>query len=346
MNRMMPASPLRLALAFALGTALQGAIGAEPAPSTSSAATAPEVADSAPVATPSGKARRSARKRATPALETAAPNAGLPNPPSAAAGAEPPPAVPGTERVLFSRAPIKVVLEARRERRLYLPWETALQVPQQADGLLDAQIIGSTLYLTAQPGLGPVRLIAEGLGGEGMIPLDLVVREHAPGVPDELEISLAASSSSKKSGNKHPSSRNDDEKNEENGDDAEDEVSAPDLVQLTRYCSQMLYAPQRLIHTPPGVRSIDVRITPVAGLYRGARVITTPIGAWHSTDLFVTAVRFTNRTADALELDMEQLRGHWVAATPQHYRLGAAGTETDTTAVCLISDQPFDAVRP
>jgi len=120
----------------------------------------------------------------------------------------------------------------------------------------------------------------------------------------------------------------------------------PDLVQLSRYCAQMLYAPQRLIKPLAGVRQVDVGRMPVAGLYRGGAVITTPIGAWRASTLYVTAVRFTNRTTQPVELDMEQLRGHWVAATPQHWRLLPQGADADTTAVCLISEQAFDAARP
>jgi hypothetical protein len=62
--------------------------------------------------------------------------------------------------------------------------------------------------------------------------------------------------------------------------------------------------------------------------------------------LYVTAVRLSNRTSQAIELDMEQLRGHWIAATPQHWRLLPQGSEADTTALCLISEQAFDAARP
>ena len=85
---------------------------------------------------------------------------------------------------------------------------------------------------------------------------------------------------------------------------------------------------------------------PVAGLYRGGAVLTTPVGGWRSATLYVTAVRFTNRSHSPLELDMDMLRGRWVAATPQHHVLAESGSDDDTTAVCLISEQSFDASRP
>lgn len=248
--------------------------------------------------------------------------------------------IQGTERLVYDRSPLRVALAAGRERRIYLPWEAALHLPPEAGGL-QAQIVGSTIYLTGQSGQPIVRIIAEGLDGQGMIPLDVQVRDQLAGVPDEMEISVASRG---KGGNERGKTARRNSATDDDDDD--DEPVAPDLVQLTRYCSQQLYAPQRLVKTPPGVRSIELRHMPVAGLYRGGAVLTTPIGAWRSTTLYVTAVRFTNRSHSPLELDMDMLRGRWVAATPQHHVLAESGSDADTTAVCLISEQSFDASRP
>ncbi len=239
--------------------------------------------------------------------------------------------VPGVERVQFQRRPVTVVLEIGRERLVHFPFEVALHQPEQADGRLAIDNIGSTLYLTANGPMERVRLVAEGIDGQGMIPLDVLVRANAPGVPDEMEIRLGAASPTERG---KPSGETD------------EAAAPPDLVDLTRHCVQALYAPQRLVRTPAGMRQVDVRATPVANLYRGGALTTTPIGAWHAAALYVTAVRFTNRSSQPMELDMDNLRGQWIAATPVHWRLLPQGDEADTTALCLISEQPFEAVRP
>jgi hypothetical protein len=59
--------------------------------------------------------------------------------------------------------------------------------------------------------------------------------------------------------------------------------------------------------------------------------------------LYVTAVRVTNQSAIPLELQLEQLRGRWLAATAQHGRLGASGSQTDTTALYLVCDRAFES---
>jgi integrating conjugative element protein (TIGR03749 family) len=241
-----------------------------------------------------------------------------------------PASVPGVEHVRFERRPVVAVVEVGRERLVHFPYEVAIHEPEPTERGLSVQIIGRTAYLKASAPMPRLRLVAEGLDGQGTIPVDVVVRDRAPDVPDELEILVAGAKPAQ-----------DDE-----GDASEGESTSPDLVQLSRYCAQRLYAPQRLVKPLAGVRAIDVRSMPVAGLYRGGAVVTTPIGAWRSRTLFVTAVRFTNRTGQSVELDMEQLRGQWLAATPQHWRLLPQGSEADTTAVCLVSEQPFDAARP
>ena len=63
--------------------------------------------------------------------------------------------------------------------------------------------------------------------------------------------------------------------------------------------------------------------------------------AWRAKGLYVTAVKLTNRTEQALTLDPRNIRGTWLTATFQHHRLFPKGDEADTTAVYLISARPF-----
>ena len=84
-------------------------------------------------------------------------------------------------------------------------------------------------------------------------------------------------------------------------------------------------------------------LEPVPGLLRGVNVVAQPLGQWKSGNLYVTAVRITNMSRFALELPLESLRGRWISATAQHGRIGAAGTDTDTTALYLVCDRSFAA---
>ncbi len=91
-------------------------------------------------------------------------------------------------------------------------------------------------------------------------------------------------------------------------------------VTLTRFAAQQLYAPARLLRDLPGVVRVPVKRKPVA-LLRGAAVTAEPLVAWRAGDLYLTAVKLTNRTDRALTLDPRTLRGDWLSAAFQHNRL-------------------------
>ena len=232
------------------------------------------------------------------------------------------------EHTLFDRRPVAVTLRVDQERLVRLPFPVMLEVPPELTGVLEAQMIEDTAYLTALEPIKRSRVLAHALDGSAVIPLDI----HASGKGDakpELEVHYPSAESASAMG----------------GADADEpEPPRPDMVQLTRHAAQALYSPRRLLKPLPGVRQVALSRSPVS-LYRDAKVITAPLGAWTSGELFVTAVRFSNASSEALELDMERLRGRWIAATPQHWRLHPRGSEADTTVVYLVSAHAFDAIR-
>ena len=231
-----------------------------------------------------------------------------------------------TQHALFERLPIHVLLVPDAERLVHFPFVALMDLPPGLEGLLEVQIIEDTAYLTANAPFPRARVHVQAIDGTTKIPLDIEAAEGVAVAP-MLQVHLPGD------------------------DDADDgaaagsrEAPTVDMIELTRYAAQTLYAPSRLVPVLPGVQQEPVDRKTVPGLYRGAKIETAPLGAWSSGPLHVTAVRFTNRSDRPLELDIEQLRGRWVAATPQHWRLLPRGSEADTTAVYLISDRPFAAV--
>jgi integrating conjugative element protein (TIGR03749 family) len=269
-----------------------------------------------------------------PATGTPAP---LPSPPETPAPPRPPARaddrqadVGRTQHALFDRLPVQLLLSPEQERLVQFPFVASMDVPAGLQGLLEVQIIEDTAYLTANAPFPRARLYAQAIDGSATVPLDIESVEGVR-VPPMLRVHLPDDAAA--DGDGLTESRWNDE-------------PAVDMIQLTRYAAQMLYAPARLLPTLPGVRQEPVDRSPVVGLYRGGQIETAPLGAWSSGSLYVTAVRLTNRTGRAidLELDMRWLRGQWIAATPQHWRLSPHGAEADTTAVYLVSDRPFAAV--
>jgi integrating conjugative element protein (TIGR03749 family) len=247
------------------------------------------------------------------------------------------------EHVVYRRAPVRIELPVGRERIVTFPSTVALRTPEGFDALVRSQIIERTAYVTALAPFASLRVVAEDLETGRQIPIDLVAgaktdaqagsgaQASAPLRPLDVVVPGLPSDSGATDGAASADGRS--------------EAATLDMVALTRYAVQSLYAPRRLVPATAGVRPLPVATVPVEGLYRGGRIETTPIGAWRSGSLYLTAVRATNRSERAQDLDLQELRGHWLAATAQHTRLLGAGSDSDTTTLYLVCDRPFEACR-
>lgn len=240
----------------------------------------------------------------------------------------------GVERAVFERQPVRVPLPVGHERLITLPAPAALHVPSDMQQVARIEVIDRTLYVTALMPFTPIRIVAELIDSGQQIPMDLVAGEQAGSSDAELEVFVVAQG---------PAAA------EDGQEQAKQETAEPsasqdaDMVELTRHAARMLYAPRRLAWSLPGVRQVPVSSKRIDGLLRGARVEAVPLGQWRSGQLHVTAVRITNLSRQPLELPLEDVRGRWIAAAAQHGRIGAAGSDTDTTALYLVCDRAFEA---
>lgn len=248
----------------------------------------------------------------------------------------PAPSTGPVERAVFSREPVRVQLQVGRERLITLPSDALLHVPSDMETVARLESMGGTIYVTALVPFTAIRIVAELVDSGQQIPFDLIAAKSTkedgelqvavmepPTVPNPMASGGAGAASAA----------------------ATSATSEPvaDMVQLTRHAARQLYAPRRLAVGTPGVSQVAVDFAPVPGLLRGASVVAQPVGQWKSGNLYVTAVRITNQSRFALELPLESIRGRWISATAQHGRIGAAGTDTDTTALYLVCDRTFAA---
>lgn len=245
----------------------------------------------------------------------------------------PAPSTGPVERAVFAREPVRVQLQVGRERLITLPADALLHVPGDMEAVARLQNIGGTIYVTALVPFTAIRIVAELVDSGQQIPFDLIAQQSTkedgelqvavmepPTVPNPMAAGAAGGASA-----------------------AAAPEPAADMVQLTRHAARQLYAPRRLAVGMPGVSQVAVDFAPVPGLLRGVSVVAQPVGQWKSGNLYVTAVRITNQSRFALELPLESIRGRWISATAQHGRIGAAGTDTDTTALYLVCDRTFAA---
>lgn len=244
------------------------------------------------------------------------------------------------ERAVFAREPVRVNLTVGQERLVALPAEALLHAPSDIAHVARLESIGGTIYVTALVPFTPIRIVAELVDSGQQIPMDLVADKApssnaAKAAPrGELQVSVLEPSTVP-----NPTQR----EAAAGGADPASENMPVDMVQLTRHAARQLYAPRRLANATPAVTQVAVSQQPLANLVRGAHVDAVPVGQWKGGALTVTAVRVTNKSRFALELPLESLRGRWIAATAQHGRIGAAGSDTDTTSIYLVCERAFES---
>jgi len=232
------------------------------------------------------------------------------------------------ERIEWKKAPIRLELVVGQEQRIEFPAAVKVGVPASVQGVLRTQSVNGVVYLLAHAAFGSNRLMVREIDSGRIYLFDVTATEEGgPGHPIQIYVTGDQGRENDQATGGH-----------------EPEQGQPDYIQLTRFAVQQLYAPARLVKDLPGIVRVPVSRDPV-DLYHGGTVEAIPLVAWRAKGLYVTAVKLTNRTEQALTLDPRNLRGTWLTATMQHHRLFPKGHEADTTAVYLISARPFEVSR-
>ena len=248
--------------------------------------------------------------------------------PKARLGATSPEPAQGSERLVWDKAPLQIVLGVgpQHERAVTFSSPMHFGVPAEVAPLLRVQTVGRTTYLTAMAPFPRTRVVAEDRATGAVTLLDLTAAaETAASTPIEIvtpappgaAVSVATS---------------------------EDDPPV-DMVTLTRHAARQLYAPRRLAGSHPRILGVPFDATPSEALYAGAMVLGTPLAQWRADGLYVTAVLLQSRQSQPVELSPLDVRGRWRAITFQHGRLLPQGSEADQTVVYLVCDQSFESCR-
>ena len=239
------------------------------------------------------------------------------------------------EHVTWHRSPIAVELAVGEERRVTFPEPVRVGIPTALQTQLRTQSVDGTVYWLAGAPFPSTRVQVQGMpsGRVYLLNVGAQVTEQTFAAlaihrGDEQEPDAQASESSKDLAQPNQSS------------------GPPSYVTLTRFAAQQLYAPARIAaaaaQQQPTVGRIAIARSAVP-LVRGGGIAATPVATWSRDGLFVTAVRLVNQRDSAVELDPRDLRGTWLTAAFHHETLWPSGDDADTTAVYLISAQPFHA---
>lgn len=242
-------------------------------------------------------------------------------------------------RRVWDEKPLTVVLPVGHEVRVIFPTEVDVQVPMGIGERLQSLAPNERMiYWTATEQFDPARIIATAKDGKTVYILDVAaspsgthedvfIEDPARQADAELESQAMAGG--------------------ENTIDVDESLVDPAEIILTRFASQTLYAPSRLMPvderivavTPP---ALTVNF-PLLQSAHGERFTVKVVGAWAGFGRYITAVLAINKTPLRFQLDLSRVRGNFTHIAAQHLMIGAAGSLEDRTTLYLISSQPFNA---
>lgn len=238
-------------------------------------------------------------------------------------------------RLVHTDRPIALTLKVEHEHRFIFPEAVNVDVPAQLTQVMQIlQPTAQVVYWTPVGAFESMRVIARSLDNHRVYLLDIRSTEEANAVDYRLEnpalMVKAGDIATPDTGEINSPVAN---------------ASNPFQIELTRYVSQLLYAPTRLRPRASGIRQLPIAAADInlnlLNSQKGEIYRYRLIGQWRGYSHHITAVEVINQSPVTVELDLRRVRGNWIAITAQHTWLGAVNSLEDRTTLYLISKPPF-----
>ena len=238
-------------------------------------------------------------------------------------------------RLVHTDRPIALTFKTNHEHRFMFPEAVNVDVPAQLTQVMHSlQPTAQVVYWTPASAFESMRVIARSLDNERVYLLDIRSSEDASAVDYRLEnpaLVVTTEGAASSDVDEIPS--------------AATNAKNPFPIELTRYVSQLLYAPARLRPKASGIRQLPVAAADLTvdllNSQKGETYRYRLIGQWRGYGHHITAVEVVNQSPVTVELDLRRVRGNWLAITAQHTWLGATNSLEDRTTLYLISKPPF-----
>jgi len=247
-------------------------------------------------------------------------------------------------RRVWDEKPLTLILPVGHEVRVTFPTDVNVQVPLGISEKLTSLAPNSKmLYWTAMESFSSARVIATATDGHTVYVIDVAADNNA--ATDDVIIEDPArvdASSASRPSTEQPLTHS---ITPVNADESNDALEDPAEIILTRFASQTLYAPSRLIPTDARISPVKVltinKDFPLLQSSHGEQVTVNVVGAWTGFGRYITAVLIVNQTLMPFEFDASRVRGNFTHITSQHIAIGPKNTLTDRTTLYLISAIPF-----
>ena len=240
--------------------------------------------------------------------------------------------------VIWTNDPITLVLPIGKEVRVTFPTDVVLQIPAGLSDKLSSMAPNQQMvYWTANEQMEKSRVIATSTDNETVYLLDLIANDS--GVDEAIRLEDPARVSSNNSNQSAAS-----EAASNNSQQADTQLSDPSEIVLTRFASQSLYAPRRLVPSNGEIQQAHAKIPnnfPLIKSENGEVFRYEVVGAWTGYGHYITAVMVVNESAISVRFNPGLVHGNFSHITAQHLNFGPKGTLEDRTTIYLISAAPF-----
>lgn len=247
------------------------------------------------------------------------------------------------EIMRWERIPLALPLIVGQERIVFVDQNVRVGVPRSLGSKLRVQSTGGALYLLAREAIDPTRLQLQNMVTGEIMLVDIIATVGSADHPAPEPVKITAGdnpairygqASAKPSNSRSTAPAEVTE--EESVPKARHETPLP--VVMTRYAAQVLYAPLRTVEPVEGIAQVNIqRGMNLTTLLPVLPVEASALGAWRLDDMWVTAVKLRNTSAQTFALDPRDLMGDFATATFQHTYLGPQGESSDTTTVYLVT---------
>ena len=247
------------------------------------------------------------------------------------------------ETVEWVRTPIPVTLGVGVERQVRFEGPATVGVPAELleRGALRAEFANDTAYWLATEPFAPRRFRVRLERTGEFVLLDVEAVAGAGGAEEPLEVRIARPEADAVAASRAPAA------------DPRDGA-----VALIRDAARLDLAPPRLAGLPAGTVASETARSDAAALYRHpdrARIRWSVVGQLSRAGLFVTTLEASNRSAEAVEIDVRRLRpratprggtsgGGFLAIGWTRATLAPAGTPGFTARLYVVTRAPFELV--
>lgn len=245
-------------------------------------------------------------------------------------------------RRVWDEKPMTIILPVGQEVRVTFPTDVQVQVPLGVSEKLTSLAPNpKMIYWTASEEFTSSRIIATAKDGRTVYVVDIAAEKNALKedvlIEDPARVSVSESNKSKVP----VSSANSDSTSDDDIQALED----PAEIILTRYASQTLYAPSRLMPLDPRIHQVNYlaigKEFPLLQSGHGEHVSVSVVGSWAGFGRYITAILIINQSPIGFQFDASRVRGNFTHITSQHLYIGAKGTLEDRTTIYVVSENPF-----